>query len=126
MIIGNGIDIVEKSRINRVMDNYGQRFVNKILSQTELKQYQDVSDKKSFIAKRFAAKEAFVKALGTGFTRGLTFCDITITNDQSGKPSVEINDKILSLLSDHPDISCHLSISDERHYACAFVILERC
>ncbi len=125
MIVGTGIDIVEKDRIGQILDKYGNRFIKKVLSQNEMGDYHSAACKKSFVAKRFAAKEACVKALGTGFAQGIILNDISIENDKNGKPSIKFNQKINRLFPDIDTTIRHLSISDEREYACAVVILER-
>jgi holo-[acyl-carrier protein] synthase len=119
MITGLGTDLADIRRIAEMYQKYGTRFADKILSASELKELSQSSNKPAFLARRFAAKEAFVKALGTGF-QGLWFTDITITHDTLGKPVIQMdNTRWLK------GKQAHLSISDERHYALAFVVIEQ-
>ena len=89
IIVGNGVDIVENSRIKKSIKNI--KFIKRIYSSEEVKKSKLKTDKVSYFAKRFAAKEAFVKALGTGFRKGINFSDISVVNDKVGKPLIKIN-----------------------------------
>ena len=91
-VIGNGIDIVENLRIKKSISNIN--FIKRIYSKYEVDQSRSVKNKVGFFAKRFAAKEAFVKSLGTGFRKGINFSDISIVNNSLGKPYIKINSKI--------------------------------
>ena len=91
MVIGIGTDIVEIARIADVLDRQGDAFVQRILTHSEQKQYQASKQKAAFLAKRFAAKEAVAKALGTGIGSGVSFQDMTISNDEKGAPSVSLS-----------------------------------
>lgn len=129
-ILGCGTDIVEIERISKIYDNFGGKFLKKILGGSEMMIYEEkksYQSKISFIAKRFAAKEAFVKALGIGF-RKIAFNEIEIVSDENGKPIILINQKIEQIfleLFKSIKILTHISISDERKYANALVILEK-
>jgi holo-[acyl-carrier protein] synthase len=103
MIFGIGTDIVQISRIQNSLDRYGERFARRILGGEELVDFQRTLHPARFLARRFAAKEAVVKAYGTGFTQGITFQDIVVSHDAAGKPL--------------------LVLSGEREYAVAFVTL---
>lgn len=124
MIIGIGTDIVEIERIASSIERLGERFVNRILTPPEREQFAQLNSQRaaSFLAKRFAAKEAAVKALGTGIGSGVSFQHFTVVNLPSGKPVLEVDESILSML-EHP-VKWHLSLSDEQQFALAFVTLE--
>lgn len=124
MIQGIGTDLIEITRIQRALERYGEKFARRILSPKEMQYYQERSSEQqpSFLAKRFAAKEACVKALGTGFRNGLNFHMIEIENNDLGQPRIELHQDAGSFFSTPPII--HLSISDEPPYALAFVVIE--
>lgn len=124
MIVGNGTDIVEVARIAGSLERFGVRFAKKILSPTELAQYESAKSGLNFLAKRFAAKEAVAKALGTGMRQGVHFTNIEIVRDKFGKPGVQLKSGALQRADALGIDRWHLSISDERHYALAFVIAE--
>ena len=124
-ISGTGIDIVENSRITNAIKN--SQFIKRVFSKKEILNSKKIKNKTSFFAKKFAAKEALVKSLGTGFTKGLNFNDITIINDKLGKPSFLITDKIKKLIKKRFKVSTFnffLSISDEKKYSIAIVIFQ--
>ena len=120
-VFGIGIDIVELKRVDQIYSKYGDKFAKKILSNSELKNFQDSNDKISFLAKRFAAKEAVGKALGIGILNGILLKNIFITHDSLGKPLVKINN--IKKLKLHLDKIIHISISDEKKYAVANAII---
>ncbi len=125
MITGIGTDIVEIKRIQEAISKNGERFAQRILSPKELEQYSQNKFPERFLAKRFAAKEAFAKAMGTGIRNGLNMCDIEVTNSDLGKPLINYigtHESVLSILN--PETNFHLSISDEKDYAVAFVVIE--
>ena len=114
-IIGTGIDIVENSRIKKSMLNIS--FLNRVFTNEEILISEKMKNKSSYFAKRFAAKEAFVKSLGTGFRHGFNFKDISVINDKLGKPSFLITKKIKNLIKKRLKINSFnffLSISDEK------------
>jgi holo-[acyl-carrier protein] synthase len=123
-IVGIGTDIVEIKRIEQSFQKFGERFAHRILSETELKsksyQYQPVH----YLAKRFAAKEAIMKALGTGLARGIRFDDFSVLNDEQGKPIVEVQGVAKELMDQMKIRRLHISISDEKKQAVAFAIAE--
>ena len=90
-IIGNGVDIIKNSRINNSLKIKG--FLNRIFTKNEIKQGKKLKNKINFYAKRFAAKEAFVKAIGTGFRSDINFIDIEIKNDKNGMPYISLSKK---------------------------------
>lgn len=124
-IYGIGIDICEISRVEKSLNKYSNAFLKRILHPEERKHYEKHPSKKNFVAKRFAAKEAFSKAFGTGISDGLTFPEIEIVHDKLGKPFFNLHGvarlKIKSLAR---DVKVHLSISDEKKYAVAQVVIE--
>ncbi len=124
MIFGIGTDIV---RIPRMADNlarYGERFAARILTQVEMATFIDSAQQASFLAKRFAAKEAAAKALGTGFRDGLNLHDIGVDNDALGKPILVFSQQAQQILQKQGVGNSHLSLSDENEYAIAYVVLE--
>ena len=125
-IIGTGVDIVENSRIKKSILN--NSFLNRVFTNEEILISKNMKNKSSYFAKRFAAKEAFVKSLGTGFKNGINFKDISIINDKLGKPSFFITKKIRNIIKKRFKINTFnffLSISDEKKYSIAFVIFQK-
>tara|TARA_Y100000590_G_scaffold28182_1_gene31625 strand:- start:1807 stop:2193 length:387 start_codon:yes stop_codon:yes gene_type:complete len=125
-IIGTGVDIVENSRIKKSILN--NSFLNRVFTSEEILFSKNVKNKSTYFAKRFAAKEAFVKSLGTGFRNGFNFKDISIINDKLGKPSFFITKKIKNMIKKRFKINSFnffLSISDEKKYSIAFVIFQK-
>ena len=124
-IIGIGVDIIKNKRIHSLIKN--ENFLNRIFSKYELLISKKSKNKISYFSKRFAAKEAFAKALGTGFRNGLNFKDIEIINNKIGKPDYIKNKKITKLIQKHFNVKkfdCFLSISDENDYSTAFAIIQ--
>tara|TARA_B110000027_G_scaffold110386_1_gene118269 strand:- start:194 stop:580 length:387 start_codon:yes stop_codon:yes gene_type:complete len=125
-ILGTGVDIVENSRICKLLKN--KLFITRIFSNSEILIANKTKDKKNYYSKRFAAKEAFVKSIGIGFTKGLNFKDISIVNNKLGKPSFVINKKIKKIIKNQfktTSFNFFLSISDEKKYSVAYVILQK-
>ena len=125
-ILGIGVDIVDNLRINKSLKK--NMFVNRVFSNTEISLAKKIKDKKSYYSKRFAAKEAFAKTIGTGFRYNLSFKDITIVNDKLGKPSFLITEKIKKIVKKQFKTSSFdffLSISDEKKYSIAYVVLQK-
>lgn len=124
-IFGIGTDLVAIKRIKRIWEHFGQAFARRILTPHELSEFEKTSLPVSFLAKRYAAKEAVAKAIGTGF-RPETFwlTDIGVANDSMGKPHLEFSERMHALLKTHAITQCHLSLSDEKDYALAFVVFE--
>lgn len=126
MIIGLGIDIVEIDRIRHSLDRFGQRFIDKLLHESETADLNldDMTAAAPRVAARFAAKEAGVKALGTGFSAGIGPRDIRVISLPSGQPAIGLYGKAL----EHADAlgihAAHVSISHGRDTACAVVVLE--
>ncbi|QCI19822.1 MAG: holo-ACP synthase [Buchnera aphidicola (Brevicoryne brassicae)] len=123
-IVGVGIDIVEVLRIKKIFFNYGDIFAKKILSLKELKRYILSKNKITFLAKKFAVKEAASKALGVGINHGITFNQLELYNNKLGKPQLRFLKRALKKSKEIQCTSIHVSISDQKLYACALVILE--
>jgi holo-[acyl-carrier protein] synthase len=119
MIQGIGTDIIEISRIQRSIERYGERFLDRLFTEDEQKYCGRHKESFRHFAGRFAAKEATVKALGTGFSDGIQWLDINIVNDSAGKPTIVLSQKLMEMF-DSPVM--HLSISHCQEYATAFVI----
>jgi holo-[acyl-carrier protein] synthase len=124
-IYGIGTDIVEVSRIELSLERYGDSFARRILNEREWLSYSQSQTQARFLAKRFAAKEAFAKALGTGLRAPATFQNIGIDHDDLGKPVLDLAPELEALLSAKGITFQHLSISDEKALAAAFVVLEK-
>ncbi len=124
MIKGIGTDIVKIERIGGIISRSGDRLAKRILTKDEFKQYLVCSDRPSWLAKRFVAKEAAAKALGTGFRRGLRFEYLQITNDNLGKPAIEFLHSGSKLANELGVTHTHLSLADEKDFAVAFVVFE--
>ncbi len=125
-IIGNGVDIIKNSRINNSLKIKG--FLNRIFTEKEIQQGKKLKNKINFYAKRFAAKEAFVKAIGTGFRSDINFIDIEIKNYKNGKPYISLSKKLNIYLKKKFKIQRYkvfLSLSDEKDYSIAFVVIDK-
>ena len=123
-VIGLGTDIAEIERVENALSRSGESFAKRILTDSELTKFTGLKQQGRFLAKRFAAKEAASKALGTGIAMGVSFQDFETTNDALGKPVLTFSGKALEIAQKKQVVNIHLSISDERHYAVATVILE--
>ena len=124
-ILGIGVDIIENKRIKNAIKN--PKFKDRIYSSKELKLSSLSKNKVGYFSKRFAAKESFAKALGTGFRNNLNFKDIEVINDKLGKPYYAKNRKITKLIQKNFNVkkfNCFLSISDEKDYSTAFTIIQ--
>ena len=125
-IIGNGVDIVENKRIKNSLKIKG--FINRVFTQNEINKSKKLVNKTNFFAKRFAAKEAFVKAIGEGFRNNINFNDIDISNDNKGKPSINISNNIKKFLKKKLKLNKYkifLSLSDEKKHSIAYVIISK-
>lgn len=126
MIYGIGVDLVEIARIANLYEKFGVAFTHKILTQKELEDFKiNTTSAAQFIAKRFAAKEAFVKALGIGFRANIYPKDIGVSHDDFGKPVMHYSTEVNGILLNHRVTGIHLSIADEKKYSIAFVTLEK-
>ena len=125
-ILGIGVDMIENARIKKSLKN--KLFINRIFAPSEILFSKNIRKKSAYFSKRFAAKEAFSKSIGTGFRNNLNFKDISITKDKFGKPSFVITDKIKKIIKKRFNISSFnffLSMSDEKKYSIAYVILQK-
>ena len=125
-IIGLGTDITEIVRIEKALSRSGDAFAARILTPEELVIFHSLNQKARYLAKRFAAKEAASKALGTGIAHGVSFQDFQVSNDVNGKPLLILSGKAAEFATAAQITATHLSLSDERHYALATVIFESC
>ncbi len=124
--VGIGVDIIDNKRFKKLIKD--KKFINRIFSKKEIFASKKTLNKINFFSKRFAAKESFAKALGTGFRNKLNFKDIEIVNDNLGKPFYLINNKIKQIIKKNKKIAnfeLFLSISDEKDYSVAFTIIQK-
>lgn len=124
MIYGIGTDIVEVERIEASLAQFGDSFARRILATSEWDEYVASKLKARFLAKRFAAKEAFAKAIGTGIRGEVSFQNIAVTHDALGRPLLQLASTLQSFLKQHHIHQSHISISDEKNLALAYVVLE--
>jgi len=124
MIYGVGTDVVEIGRIEKALERFGERFARRILCEPELRRFASHRLPANYLAKRFAAKEAFTKALGTGIKAPANWHGVWVANLPSGKPQLEFSKDLQRLLSARNISRAHVSLSDERGVAMATVILE--
>ena len=125
-IIGNGVDIVDNFRIKKSIKN--KSFVKRVFTFNEIKKSKKLNNKINYFAKRFAAKEAFVKALGEGFRNNINFHDIDVLNDKKGKPIINISNNVKYFLKKKFKLNkfkIFLSLSDEKKYSIAYVIINK-
>ncbi|MFI8416641.1 holo-ACP synthase [Serratia sp. NPDC078593] len=124
-VLGLGTDIVEIARIEAVIERSGERLARRVLSADEWAVYQQHQQPVRFLAKRFAVKEAAAKAFGTGIRNGLAFNQFDVFNDELGKPNIRLHGRAAELAQELGVTSIHVSLADERRYACATVIIEK-
>ncbi len=124
MIYGLGTDVVEIGRIKAALEKYGERFARKILCEPELRRFENHRLKAHYLAKRFAAKEAFTKALGTGIRAPANWHGVWVRNLPSGRPVLEFSDDLARFMAAKGVTSAHVSLSDEKGIAFATVVLE--
>jgi holo-[acyl-carrier protein] synthase len=128
VIIGLGSDLADIRRIEKTLERFGERFTNRIFTETEQRRSERKPDKVASYAKRFAAKEACSKALGTGFRRGVFWRDMGVANMPSGAPTMALTNGALKRLQEitpagHRAV-VHVTLTDDHPYAQAFVIIE--
>jgi len=123
MIYGIGTDLVQITRMQENIERHGEKFARRILTHQEYEEFCKHQQPAHFMAKRFAAKEATAKAMGTGFSNGLSLRHIGIRHDEMGKPHIEYNGRGRELCDLLGISDSHVSIADERDYAIAFVTL---
>ena len=125
-ILGVGTDIVEVLRIKILIKN--KSFIKRIFTKSEILNSKKTNYKANYFSKRFAAKEALMKAIGTGFTKGVNFKDICVVNNKLGRPNFKYNNKIKKLINSRfkiKNFNLFLSLSDEKNYSIAFVIIQQ-
>ena len=127
MIVGIGTDIIDVKRIKNIINKYGNKFKNRCFTTIEINKSERRSNSVHSYAKRYAAKEACSKALGTGLAKGIFWKDIEIYNDPSGKPSINLYNKGLNRINKltNKRFSIQVSLSDEKEYAIANVIISK-
>ena len=125
MIIGIGIDIIDIRRIEKIIIKYGERFIKKCFLQTEIQRSENRTNTIESYAKRYAAKEACAKALGTGLARGVYWKDIEVSNNNLGKPILTLHNKAAKILNQisSKNTRIEISLSDEKNYAISNVII---
>ena len=125
MIVGFGSDIIDNRRINKTLDRFGLKFKNRCFCINEIQDFENRHQKVNFFAKRFAAKEACAKALGTGLAKGVFWKDIEVANNQDGKPYILLHNKALSIVKNitKSKYKIEVSLSDELDYSIANVII---
>ena len=124
MITGIGTDVVHINRVQKVLDRFGERFVNRILTPEERVRYGKTRAKANHLAKRFAAKEAFSKAIGTGIRSPFRWHCVTVGRDPKGKPILKPDSMMSDYLSRNGVTRFHVSLTDDTDIAMAFVVLE--
>ena len=124
MILGIGTDLCDVTRVTAALERFGERFAERILVPRELERFRRHSRPANYLAKRFAAKEALSKALGTGIRAPVNWHNIEIRNAPSGRPFIEPSEALQRFLQARRIRVAHLSLTDERAMACAFVVLE--
>ena len=125
MIYGIGVDVLEPDRVARLLERYGERFARRVLTEQEWPAYLRTRRPALFVANRFAAKEAFSKAMGTGFRYPVTLGQIIVLQNRLGKPELSFRPDLQRLVETEGIVGWHVTISDEKSLACAVVVLER-
>ncbi len=123
LIYGIGIDIIKIERVKSAAERWGDRFLRKVFADGEIAYCFRISDPYPSLSVRFAAKEALIKALGS--RAGVSFRDIEVVNSESGRPSVEVRGRLRDLFEKNSLICAHLSLSHEREYGVACVVIEK-
>ena len=124
MIYGVGTDVVEIARIENALARFGERFARRILSESEFNRFKNHRLPAAYLAKRFAAKEAFSKALGTGIRFPVNWHNVWVENERSGKPTLKFSRPLAALLKRRGIKNVYVSLTDEIGMACAFVVIE--
>ena len=125
-IIGIGVDIVDNTRIKKLIRN--KQFISRIFSTKEISQSKKINNKTGYFSKRFAAKESLSKAIGLGFRKGINFKDISVVNDKYGKPSYKLKNNVKKLIYSKfkvKKIKISLSLADEKKYSIAFSVIHK-
>ena len=124
MILGIGTDLCDIARIERALERWGERFARRVLVETEMERFRRHRKPAAYLAKRFAAKEAMSKALGTGIHFPVNWHGMWVENARSGKPSLRFSGPMAAYLEQRNIETVHLSLTDEIGMACAFVVVE--
>ncbi len=126
MIIGIGSDILDIRRLEKVVENHPKLLAKKILSEQESSQWKSLPESRSlnFLAKRWSAKEAFAKACGTGIRTPVLWKNITLSKDKLGKPMIQTHNELTDWLNERQAKHIHISLSDDKPYCVAFVVIE--
>jgi holo-[acyl-carrier protein] synthase len=124
MILGIGTDLCDIGRVERALERFGEKFAQRVLVASELQRFRRHRKPAAYLAKRFAAKEALSKALGTGIHFPVNWHNVWVENARSGKPSLKFSKALARLLEERGVESVHLSLTDEIGMACAFVVVE--
>ena len=125
MIYGIGVDLVKVARLEKGLARYGMHYADRLLAPEEHQAFFSAAEPARFLAKRFAAKEAFAKAAGTGLRHPLHLRSIAVTHSELGQPGLRFNAELSSWLQQHAVTASHLSLSDEQDFVIAYVILEK-
>lgn len=125
MICGIGIDLVENGRLEKIVEKWGDKFLNKIFSEGEILYCKRHAQSSIHYGARFAAKESFLKALGFGLGGGVRLCDIEVVNDETGKPALNLNGTAKLQIEKRSITKVHLSLTHTKKYATAIVLLEK-
>jgi len=125
MILGIGVDIADIRRFEKLVDRFGDRFAKRILSEAELVEFRQHKSPAAFLAKRFAVKEATAKAFGTGFGKGLHPRQIGLGHNDIGAPHLLLTDTAVRVMEHIGCNQSHVSLSDEKEHAIAFVVLSK-
>jgi holo-[acyl-carrier protein] synthase len=128
MIVGIGSDLIDIRRIEKTLDRYGERFIDRVFTPVEVRRSERRKQRAASYAKRFAAKEACAKALGTGLNQGVFWRDMGVVNLPSGKPTMALTggaaERLAAILPTGTRAEIHLTITDDFPLAQAFVIIE--
>lgn len=124
MILGIGTDLCDIGRVERALKRFGEKFAERVLVASELQRFRRHRKPAAYLAKRFAAKEALSKALGTGIHFPVNWHNVWVENARSGKPSLKFSKALAGLLEERGVECVHLSLTDEIGMACAFVVVE--
>jgi holo-[acyl-carrier protein] synthase len=124
VILGTGTDLIDIRRIERALARFGDRFARRVLVDDEYQRFCAHMKPAHYLAKRFAAKEAFSKAMGTGIHFPVNWHNVSVANERSGRPYLKFSEALAALLGQRGIRRAHLSLSDEVEMACAFVVLE--
>lgn len=126
MILGVGVDLVEVPRMERILaSRWGNRFVARVFSREEVEVCEAMAHPAEGFAARFAAKEAVSKALGTGFSRGITPSDIRVQGGERSRPTIKLSDAVRKTAESLDAGSIHVSLTHTKSTACAFVVIEK-